>query len=89
MKAYTPDTYFFLATDSEFEKQRLRDAYGNRLLTFHEPLNRNTMTGMRAGFVDFLALSKCSEILASYHSSFSEKASEFGAVPMRVLKLPE
>lgn len=89
MKAYTSDTYFFLATDSEFEKVRLRDAYGSRLLTFDAPLNRGTMEGMRAGFTDFLALSRCSEILASFHSSFSEKASEFGNVPMRVLKLPE
>jgi len=86
MATYPATTHFFLATDSEFEKVRLRDVYGSRILTFDAPLNRNTMEGMRAAFVDFLALSRCSEILASYYSSYSEKASEFGAVPMRVIK---
>jgi hypothetical protein len=89
MATYPSDTYFFLATDSEFEKVKLKDAYGSRILTFNAPLNRGTMEGMRAGFTDFLALSRCSEILASFHSSFSEKASELGDVPMRVVKLPE
>ena len=86
MTTYPQNTYFFVATDSEFEKVKLRDVYGPRILTFDAPLNRHTMEGMRAGFVDFLALSRCSEILASYHSSFSEKASEFGGVPMRIIR---
>jgi len=86
MATYPISTYFFLATDSDFEKVKLRDVYGPRILTFDAPLNRNTITGMKAGFVDFLALSRCSEILASYHSSFSVKASEFGEVPLRVIK---
>jgi len=86
MATYPATTYFFLATDSEFEKVKLHYEYGNRILTFDEPLNRNTLAGMKAGFVDFLALSKCSEILASYYSSFSEKASEFGGVPLKVVR---
>lgn len=86
MATYPDTTYFFLATDSEFEKVQLRGAYGPRILSFDGPLNRHTMEGMRAGFLDFLALSRCSEILASYHSSYSEKASEFGAVPMKVIR---
>ena len=86
MAAYPATTHFFLATDSEFEKVQLRDVYGSRILTFDAPLNRHTMEGMRAGFVDFLALSRCSEILASYYSTFSAKASEFGAVPIRIIK---
>jgi hypothetical protein len=86
MSEYPETTYFFLATDSESEKVRLRNAYGDRILTFNAPLNRSTTEGMKAGFVDFLALSRCSEILASYYSSFSDKASEFGNVPMRVVK---
>ena len=87
MAAYPVTTFFFLATDSEFEKTKLRDAFGSRILTFDVPLNRGTLVGMRAAFTDWLALSKCTEILGSYMSRFSETAAEFGAVPLRVLKM--
>jgi hypothetical protein len=86
MATYPITTYFFLATDSEFEKVKLRDVYGSRILTFEAPLNRGTLAGMRAAFTDWLALSKCTEILGSYRSTFSETAAEFGAVPLRVIK---
>lgn len=86
MAAYPASTHFFLATDSASEKTRLRDAYGDRLLTFDAPLNRDTAEGMKAGFIDFLALSRCTEILASYHSSFSEQAAEFGGIPRKVVR---
>jgi hypothetical protein len=86
MAAYPATTHFFLATDSDLEKARLRDAYGNRIIGFEGPLNRWTLAGMKAGFTDWLALSKCTEIIGSYESSFSKTAAEFGGVPLRIVK---
>jgi len=85
MAAY-PTSFFFLATDSEFEKTKLRDIYGPRILTFDGPMTRWNIAGMKASFTDWLALSKCTEIIGSYTSSFSQTAADFGGVPLRVIK---
>ena len=85
MGKYPTTTHFFLASDSETEKARIRDAYGNRVHTFQDPLNRYTMAGMKSSFTDFIALSKCSELITSYESTFSEWAAITGNIPMHVI----
>jgi hypothetical protein len=87
MAAYPVTTHFFLATDSNVEKTKLRDIYGSRIIGFDGPLTRWNMEGMKASFTDWLALSKCTEIIGSYKSSFSATAAEFGGVPLRVLRV--
>ena len=40
-----PDTLFFVASDSEEDKQALRERFGTRILTSSQPADRNSLQG--------------------------------------------
>ena len=87
MDEYPPGTVFFLASDSEEERIILRQKYPGRILIGAGILSRRDTVGTTEGFVDFLGLSMCSEILGSSGSSFSEMAAAFGARALRVASI--
>lgn len=80
-------TNFYLATDSESDKQLLIEKFGNRIITSSYPAERNTIEGMKNAVVDLYALSKTHTILGSYYSSFSEIAAELGGCKLHTLTL--
>ena len=82
---YPPGTVFFLASDSEEERIILRQKYPGRILIGAGILGRRDTVATTEGFVDFLGLSMCSEILGSSGSSFSEMAAALGSRPLRVV----
>ena len=84
---YPPGTVFFLASDSEEERIVLRQKYPGRILIGAGILGRRETAATTEGFVDFLGLSMCSEILGSSGSSFSEMAAAFGARPLRLASI--
>lgn len=84
MDKYPPGTMFFVATDSHDERVILQQKYSGRVLTGSTILLRNMKAGTEGAFVDFLALSRCSEIIGSSGSSFSEMAAAYGGVPLEV-----
>lgn len=69
--ASNPDTRFFLATDSNEVKKLYEQRYGNKIITNHFDLSRNTLEGMENAVVDLWCLSLCSEILGSASSTYS------------------
>ena len=88
MDQYPPTTLFYIATDDAQERQAIETAFPGRCISQGAPLNRSTLAGIQGGMVDFLALSRCTEILGSFASSFSEMAAAYGSVPLRVIQSP-
>lgn len=87
MREYPPETRFFVATDSEAERNALKVVFGQRILTIATVLNRETFVGGVDAFLDFLGLSLCSEILGSAESSFSQMAAAYGGCPLKVIRV--
>jgi hypothetical protein len=87
MSAYDSSVLFYVATDSEEERLEAIERFPNRIMKGSDTvLSRNDPFGCREGMLDFYCLSRCSEILGSYYSSFSEMAAMYGGVPLRVIK---
>jgi hypothetical protein len=84
MQAMPAETKFFVASDSDAGRQALEAAFPGRVVTVAKNLTRNA-EGLKDALKDFIALSKCSEIIASAGSSFSEMAALYGDVKLTVL----
>ena len=85
MNTYPITTQFIVATDSLIEKRTLQEHFGPRVIFHATSLSRMTQQGMKGAVDDFIALSKCSTILGSYQSSFSELAALYGDKPLQVI----
>lgn len=81
-----PEAVFFIATDDKKELELISREFPGRILSQSTHLNRHTLEGIQDAFVDFLALSQCSQILGSAASSFSEIAAAYGDIPMHVIR---
>lgn len=87
MKKEPETTVFVVATDDRNERNALLEHFhASRLLFPANTLSRFTLKGMQDALLDFVALSKCDKILASYNSSFSELAAIYGCKPIHVVK---
>ena len=85
MQAYPATTKFFVASDSANDRVALETAFPGRVITVARTLLRTTPQGMVDALKDFVGLSKCSEILGSKGSSFSEMAALYGGVKLTVV----
>ena len=82
------DTKIFLATDSEDVKFELRQKFGNRIISFTEEANRNTLQGIRDGLTDMYTLAKTKKIYGSKGSTFSVMAANLGENDLEILESP-
>jgi hypothetical protein len=73
-----PAVRFFLATDDEAVKQSLQQQFGERLMTQHVPLTRDSHEGMAGAVVDIYALSRTQKIICTTKSSFAKMAAMIG-----------
>lgn len=73
-----PESTFVVATDEQEVKDKLIDEFGDRCVFPALVYSRKSEEGMIQGVADFFALSKCSKIIGSYWSSFSEVAAWYG-----------
>lgn len=85
MNAFDASTKFFVASDSDADRVALEAAFPGRIITVAKTLLRTTAQGMTDALKDFVGLSKCSEILGSVGSSFSEMAALYGGVTLTVV----
>lgn len=69
-----PDTMFYLATDSEEEKARLRGKYGERIFCSAQEADRNSEEGIIEAMVELYTLANCDDVWRSVNSSFSHVA---------------
>jgi hypothetical protein len=86
MRKESSSVKFIVATDSAIVKKELEAEFGDRLWFPAKSLTRTSRLGIQDALLDFLAISKCTKILGSYDSSFSELASLYGNVPLVVIK---
>jgi hypothetical protein len=87
MQCYPKDTVFFVASDDASERWRLAARFPGRIRYLAEELSRSSVNGMQEALVDFVALSRCPEILACAGSSFAEMAAAYDGAALKVLKV--
>lgn len=71
-------TKFYLATDCFETKNKLKEMFKERIYTSDIILKRTSKEGIKGALQDFVSLSKCSKIIGTKYSSFSEMASLYG-----------
>ena len=86
MNAFDASTKFFVASDSDIDRLTLEAAFPGRIITVAKTLARGNKEGMEDALKDFVGLSKCSEVLGSEGSSFSEMAALYGGVKLTVVR---
>jgi hypothetical protein len=74
------NTNFYLASDSTEEKEKLIQLFGNRIITQHAPVLRNTLDGMQGALVELFVLSKTKKILGSPYSTYSLMAADISGI---------
>ena len=82
-----PAGCFYLSTDDADEERKLKEIFGERIIVYPKrSLDRNTLQGQEDALIDLHNLSCCKKILASYYSSFSTVAAEWGKIEKIVIR---
>ncbi len=84
-----PDATFYIATDDEEVKWRLREAFKERTLTQETDGRRDNAFSIGDAVVDLFCLAHTKRVIGSYWSSFSDMAAEIGNIPLEVAGKPE
>jgi len=77
-------TKFYLATDCLGTKNKLKEMFKERIYTSDILLKRTSKEGVKGALQDFVSLSKCSKIIGTKYSSFSEMAALYGGIELIV-----
>lgn len=77
----------FLCSDDEGVRSSFRQRYGTRVLVSDAQLSRSSTAAIQDAVVDLFSLARCSRIIGSYHSSFSELAAMIGGRPLHTVGL--
>ena len=77
-------TKFYLATDCLETKNKLKEMFKDRIYTSDVLLKRTSKEGVKGALQDFVSLSKCSKIIGTKYSSFSEMAALYGGIELVV-----
>ena len=80
-----PTLVFFLSTDDMEVKRNFQAMFGPSILSPVQSLGRFTKEQQLYGIIDWLLLQKCSKILASQGSSFSELAAMRAGIPLELI----
>lgn len=80
------DATFYLATDSEEDKERLKKEFGERVITSACKADRNSVKGMQDALVELYILSHTNQIIGSMQSSYSETAAQISGISCELLK---
>lgn len=81
-----PDARFFLATDDASLKRRLADQFPGRITTQNCRGSRADLAGMEEAVVDLWTLARCSRIIGSFWSSYTDTAAEIGGIPLTIIR---
>lgn len=77
----------FLCTDDASVRSAFRHRYGTRVLVSNAQLSRSSTEAIQDAVVDLFSLARCTRIIGSYHSSFSELAAMIGDRPLHTVGL--
>ncbi|MGI6224534.1 MAG: hypothetical protein ACOYJG_13190 [Prevotella sp.] len=86
MRKEPETTKFYLATDDESEKSRLKAEFPGRIITQSEKAERGSVNGMQDALVEMYTLAGCRKIYGSCNSTFSETAAIVGKIPLVVVR---
>ena len=83
--AADPNVKFYLATDDLSEEKTLREYFPDRIISNEgRDLSRDSVTGIQDALVDLYSLSRCSKIIGSFYSSFTDLAADIRGIPLIV-----
>lgn len=83
----TPNARFYLATDSDYVKEKFKRIYGDSIICSEQSADRNSVRGIQEAAIEMFTLSNTKLILGSFYSSFSEAAAKLGNIPLRQVTL--
>jgi len=83
--AINPDANFYVASDSQEEKNKLISTVGRRIITIENNLKRNTKNGVVDALVELYMLASTKKIFGSYQSTYSIMASEIKGIPLEIV----
>lgn len=80
-----PLVHFYIASDSLEEKRKLKNIFGERIITVLDEVRRDTQEGIEEAVVELYALSHTSRIYGSHESSYSTLAALISNIELQVL----
>lgn len=86
LDALPPTIGFVVTSDDDADRKALAARYPGRVVTVARTLDRTTSLGGIDAVLDFLAIARCSRIVGTVASSFSELAAAYGGCPLTVVR---
>ncbi len=77
-----PKVAFYVATDSEEDKARLKEQFKERIITSPYKADRSTSEGIIEAITEMYALKSTQKIYGSYRSSYSILAADLSNIPL-------
>jgi len=81
-----PDVNFYLSTDDPETESKLKNCFGDLIITYKKDFSRKSLQGMKDALLDLYCLSRTSRIYGSFNSSFSDIASRINGIPLTIMQ---
>lgn len=81
-----PKARFFIASDDTALKVHLASTFADRVTIQYSRGSRADLCGMEEAVVDLWTLARCSRIIGSFWSSYSDTAAELGGIPLTIIR---
>lgn len=75
----------FVCSDDALVREAFRERYDRQVIISEAALSRSSVTAIQDAVVDLFCLARCSLVIGSYRSSFSEMAAMLGHRPLRTI----
>lgn len=83
----SPESPLLLCSDDANVREAFLQRYGDQVIISSAQLSRSSTEAIQDAVVDLFCLARCSLVLGSYHSSFSELAAMIGNCPLHTVGL--
>lgn len=84
--ARNSNTKFYLATDSQADKELIINTFPDRVIVNPRQADRESVAGMQDAVRELFLLSKTRYIIGSFHSSYSATAAEIGGIRCELVR---
>ena len=81
-----PLARFYVASDDLAEKQKLKELFGDRIITSWEEVRRDTLQGIKDAVVELYTLASTKKIYGSASSTYSMLAALLGHIELEILQ---
>jgi hypothetical protein len=80
-------TKFYVASDSQEEKLKLKELFGDAVITSFKGVRRDTEEGIMDALTELYILSSTQKIYGSLHSTYSMLAAKLSNIPIKFLSI--